>query len=162
MPPVPPVRSTAEHSGRVMIRSMAGTSRALPPPMHLVLPAAKGSVTRARHAAGEYAFRVGGPRAEVESFVSEAVANAVIHGFPGERDGSIVLDAQLTFDGDLLVRVIDDGVGIGPNQGERGLGFGLALMATLANSVEIERIPHGGTGVFGRFELDRAPVPRGG
>ena len=157
----PHARPNADHGRRVMIRSMAGTSRAIPPPLHLVLPADAGSVTRARHAAGEYALEVGGPRAEVESFVSEAVANAVLHGFPGEHDGSIVLDAQLTFDGDLLVRVIDDGVGIGPNQGERGLGFGLALMATLANSVEIERMPRGGTGVFGRFELEGSPVSRG-
>lgn len=139
---------------------MAGTTQAIPPPLNLVLPPDAGSVTRARHAAGEYAMRVGGPRAEVESFVSEAVANAVIHAFPGEQEGSVILDAQLTFDGDLLVRVIDDGVGIGPNQGRRGLGFGLALMATLANSVEIERMPRGGTGVFGRFELQGSPISR--
>lgn len=140
---------------------MAATSRAIPPPLHLVLPAEAASVTEARHVAGEYALTVGGPHAEVEAFVSEAVANAVLHAFPGEREGGIVLDAQLTFDGDLLVRVIDDGIGIGPNQGKRGLGFGLALMATLANSMEIERMPRGGTGVFGRFGVERSPVERG-
>ncbi len=140
--------------------TMAGTSRAIPPPLHLVLPADAGSVTEARHAAGEYALRVGGPHPEVEAFVSEAVANAVLHAFPGELDGTILIDAQLTFDGDLLVRVIDDGIGIRPNRGKQGLGFGLALMATLAHSVEIERMPRGGTGVFGRFEVERSPIGR--
>lgn len=139
-----------------MDRLMAGTIRALPPPLHIVLPADTRSVTEARHALGEYALRVGGPRPEVESFVSEAVANSVLHAFPEQTDGSITIDAQLTFDGDLLVRVIDDGIGIRPNRGRRGLGFGLSLMATLASSMEIERMPHGGTGVVGRFDLDRS------
>jgi anti-sigma regulatory factor (Ser/Thr protein kinase) len=102
---------------------------------------------------GEYALSVGAPRLEVESFVSEAVANAVLHGYSEKRDGTITIDAQLTFDDDLLVRVIDDGAGISPNLGPRGLGFGLALMATLARSVEIERLREGGTGVFGRFDI---------
>jgi anti-sigma regulatory factor (Ser/Thr protein kinase) len=122
--------------------------------LRLLLPPRRESVPEARHAVGEYAVEVGAPRTEVESFVSEAVANAVLHGFPLGEDGAITVDAQLTFDGHLLVRVIDDGVGISPNQGPRGLGFGIALMATVARSVEIERQPHGGTGVFARFPVN--------
>jgi len=124
-----------------------------------MLPVDAGSVTRARHAAGEYSFGVGAPRPDVEAFVSEAVANAVLHAFPAGEEGSITLDAQLTFDGQLLVRVMDDGIGIRPNQGRRGLGFGLALMATVTASLEIERMSRGGTGVFGRFDLMRASCP---
>jgi stage II sporulation protein AB (anti-sigma F factor) len=127
----------------------------------LVLPALTDSVTKARHAVSAYAREVGGPVVEVESFVSEAVANSVLHGYPGQADGLVTVDAQITFDGRLLVRVMDDGVGISPNKGRRGLGFGIALMASHTASLAIERLPGGGTGVFGHFDLPPSARPRG-
>lgn len=73
----------------------------------------------------------------------EAVTNAVKHGRPekilirlDERDGQVVLE------------VIDDGVGI-PDSGERGRGLGLHIMnyrvGALDGTLEVRRNPGGGT-----------------
>jgi hypothetical protein len=63
--------------------------------------------------------------------------------------------AQSNFDDELLVAVVDGGVGIRPDPDRRGLGFGLSVMAALATSLTIEHPPKGGTQVEGRFPLAR-------
>ncbi len=156
----PRVRTHKAGAAGVLATQMTRARRVIPPPLHLVMPARTESVPKARHAVSAYTREVGGPIVEVESFVSEAVANSVLHGYPGDDDGLVTVDAQITFDGRLLVRVMDDGVGISPNKGRRGLGFGIALMASHTASLAIERLPGGGTGVFGHFDLPPISRPR--
>ena len=132
-----------------MIRGHA----AIPPPLYLRLPAEPITITELRHAAGEYAANVGADRERIETFVSEAVDNAVRHAFRDEPAGDVVLRIQSTFDDELLVAVVDGGVGIRPDPDRRGLGFGLSVMAALATSLTIEHPAKGGTQVEGRFPL---------
>ncbi len=48
---------------------------------------------------------------DVKMAVSEAVTNAIIHGY-GEKGGRVVMTAKLSGDGELAVDIIDKGVGI--------------------------------------------------
>ena len=58
--------------------------------------------------------------------VTEAVSNALRHGFPGERRGTIAVSFKQ--EGDVaLLRIGDDGVGI-PAAGEASTGLGLQLI----------------------------------
>ena len=125
----------------------------IPPPLYLRLPAEPITITELRHAAGEYAANVGADRERIETFVSEAVDNAVRHAFRDRSRGEVVLRMQSTFEDELFVAVVDRGVGIRPNPDSRGLGFGLSVMAALARSLTIEHPPKGGTQVEGRFPL---------
>ena len=70
---------------------MAGLSAAATPVAQFSFPAGAASVTRARHAVGEYVESLAIDRDDVEAFVSEAVANAVIHAFRGRKPGTILL-----------------------------------------------------------------------
>jgi anti-sigma regulatory factor (Ser/Thr protein kinase) len=105
---------------------------------------------------GEYVESIAIDRDDIEAFVSEAVANAVIHAFRGRKPGTIWLEIS-TAEGRLLVSIIDDGIGIRPSPRRRGLGFGLALMASLAEAVTIRRIQPSGTRIEGLFELGALP-----
>ena len=50
------------------------------------------SVAAARHAAARLAADVGAPEDDVRIAVSEAVGNAVVHGYRGRRSGPIILE----------------------------------------------------------------------
>jgi len=110
------------------------------------------SVGAARHAAGELAEHVGADRQAVELAVSEAVGNAVLHGFPHGAGGTVELtaDAQPR---QLVLVVSDDGVGMRPNPEGKGLGFGLPLIGQLAREMEISARRGGGTVLRMRFDV---------
>jgi anti-sigma regulatory factor (Ser/Thr protein kinase) len=115
-----------------------------PAPLELRLPAAPPSVTEARVAMARYADDVGADQADVELAVAEAVANSVLHAFPGEREGTVTVRA--TFGGDaLVVQVTDDGTGMRPNPEGGGLGLGLALIGRLSASFSVSEPASGGT-----------------
>jgi stage II sporulation protein AB (anti-sigma F factor) len=116
------------------------------------LEAVPASVGAARHAAGDLADRVGADRHAVELAVSEAVGNAVLHGFPHVPKGTVAVSAKAQPDG-LLLTVSDDGVGMRPNPDGKGLGFGLPLMAQLARELEITARQGGGTVLRMRFNV---------
>jgi anti-sigma regulatory factor (Ser/Thr protein kinase) len=80
---------------------------------------------------------------------TEACSNAVMHAYPGESQGWIVVEARVTA-GTLTMEVVDDGVGLGPEACSSGRGMGLVLMRGLAD-VEVTSRPGGGTKV--RLEL---------
>ncbi len=119
-------------------------------PLQLRLEAAPESVRTARHAVKEYAEAVGADAEAVAVAVSEAVTNAVLHGFDDRPGGQIVIDARLRRDG-LTVLVSDDGGGIHPNPNSPGLGLGLSMLAALADEMGIQASPTGGTRVSMRF-----------
>ena len=78
--------------------------------------------------------------------VSEAVTNAVVHAFrgggPGEVDVSVTIDRS---GGEVVIVVADDGMGMTPRPDIPGLGLGLPLIASLANTLEV-RTPRNGRG----------------
>ena len=99
---------------------------------------------------------------DIRTAVSEAVTNAVVHGYGGEGG---TVEVKLTADGDILtVTVEDKGRGIEdialarrpfyttcPEAERSGLGF--AVMEAFMDSVEVESSPGKGTRVTMRKRI---------
>lgn len=94
---------------------------------------------------------------DVKTAVSEAVTNAIIHGYK-EKGGKVVLCASLSTDGKLTVDIIDYGVGIenveqamqplfttGAPTERSGMGF--AFMEAFMDELNVESTPGEGTSV---------------
>lgn len=92
---------------------------------------------------------------DVKMAVSEAVTNAIIHGY-GEKGGRVVMTAKLSGDGELAVDIIDKGVGIedigqamqplfttGADKERSGMGF--AFMEAFMDELQVESEPGKGT-----------------
>ena len=92
--------------------------------------------------------------ADVALAVSEALSNVVMHAYVDRREpGSMRLKALLA-DHRLLVDVEDDGVGFRPRVDSPGGGMGLALMALLAEDLQLAPGPQGrGAHVRMAFDL---------
>jgi two-component sensor histidine kinase len=87
--------------------------------------------------------------------VNEAVTNALKHAFPDQRHGRIhvtfAADARL---GEAVLRVADDGVGLGPpRDGGSGRDLIHALASQLSGELEARDAEEGGTIVEVRFPL---------
>lgn len=94
---------------------------------------------------------------EIKTAVSEAVTNAIIHGYP-DREGEVVISCSLRLDNSLEVIVKDSGAGIDdleqareplftsrPDLERAGMGF--TVMEEFMDSVSIETKPGHGTAV---------------
>ena len=85
--------------------------------------------------------------------VSEAVTNAVVHAYADAPEpGEIEVVAQMVPGDGLEVFVCDDGRGMLPRHDSPGVGLGLPLVATLAESFEVQARSGGGTQVRMAFE----------
>jgi serine/threonine-protein kinase RsbW len=117
-------------------------------------PACADSVPDVRHAAVAWAQRHGLPtdlRQTIALAVTEAAANVVVHAYR-DRDEPGNVDLELALDGEgLVIRVVDQGLGMAPRADSPGLGLGMPLIATLADSVEVRSLDVGGTEVCMRF-----------
>ena len=95
--------------------------------------------------------------ADIKTAVSEAVTNAIVHGYEGTR-GMVILRAALEDGGEMYVEVEDAGKGIPdiaqamepfytshPEQERSGMGF--AVMQTFMDDVEVTSAPGQGTRV---------------
>jgi anti-sigma regulatory factor (Ser/Thr protein kinase) len=82
--------------------------------------------------------------------VSEIVSNAVLHAFRDGREGVITVGAEVVGD-DLVIRVVDDGIGLSPRPDSPGAGMGLMIAGSIADRLQIERPAHGGTAVCMTF-----------
>ena len=102
---------------------------------------------------------------EVRTAISEAVTNAIVHGYRG-GEGIVVLRAKM-YDNTLLVEVEDYGRGIEdvqmamqpffttqPEKERTGIGF--ALMQSFMDSVSVSSSPGCGTLVKMAKKLDQA------
>lgn len=68
--------------------------------------------------------------------VSELVHNALTHGFPGERSGRVgVTFGPGDAPGELVLRVVDDGIGMAAGASEAPSGLGLALVRLLTEQL---------------------------
>jgi anti-sigma regulatory factor (Ser/Thr protein kinase) len=123
----------------------------------LALPARAENIAIVRHAFGALgeAYEVGEQTlADLRLAVTEACTNVVVHAYPDGREGP--LQVQATIVGQhLTVIVRDEGEGIGPRPDSPGLGLGLPLIASLADTVQLGRDETGRTEVRMGFSLDR-------
>ncbi len=93
---------------------------------------------------------------EIKTAISEAVTNAIIHGYEG-RGGKILMEGVI-YDGCVEFSVSDEGVGIsdirrareplytGKPEDERS-GMGFTIMETFMDSLDVESERGGGTRV---------------
>jgi anti-sigma regulatory factor (Ser/Thr protein kinase) len=97
------------------------------------------SIHEARQLVDELCAQVGvegSARADVALAVSEAMTNAVCHGYRNGQTGDI--DVSATVEGDELVVIIRDyGVGPIPHPEAPGLGMGIQIMTELATQCHV-------------------------
>lgn len=106
-----------------------------------------------REAVAEYAVRVGADSSVVSLAVSEAASNVVFHAYRGGSERRpFTLRAEIDA-GRLVVVVSDRGGGMQPNPDSAGLGLGLSIIGSVADSVEFDSTSEGLT-VRMRFELE--------
>jgi serine/threonine-protein kinase RsbW len=125
------------------------------PDLELTLPARPENVAVARHAIGGFADVLDvadQTLADVKLAVTEACTNVVVHAYPS-GEGPITLRATVNA-GVLRVVVADEGRGILPRADSPGLGLGLPLIATLAESLELGTGDKEETEVRMTFRLD--------
>lgn len=93
--------------------------------------------------------------ADVKTAVSEAVTNAVVHGY-AHRKGMVRMRAACSEDGTVTVDVIDHGCGIADVErarepffttlsGEERSGMGFTVMESFMDRVEVKSAPEKGT-----------------
>lgn len=112
----------------------------------LELPNRPSSIRRARGAARILARRSGCSPVMADNIalaVSEAVTNAIIHGYAGSS-GSVQMVVESTAD-ELLVTVADTGGGLSPRTDSPGLGLGLSIIAEVTTHLRVDSPPGGGT-----------------
>jgi anti-sigma regulatory factor (Ser/Thr protein kinase) len=127
------------------------------PDFELSLPARPENVAVVRHAFGGLGDALDVPDhalADVKLAVTEACTNVVIHAYPGD-EGPMAVSATVQ-QGRLTVVVCDEGRGIVPRPDSPGLGLGLPLIATLAESLELGTGENDTTEVRMTFLLDTA------
>ena len=125
------------------------------PDLELTLPARAENVAVARHAIGGLGDVIDvsdQTLADVKLAVTEACTNVVVHAYPN-GEGPMGLRASVQ-DGLLRVVVVDRGRGILPRADSPGLGLGLPLIATLAESLELGTGNREETEVRMTFNLD--------
>jgi anti-sigma regulatory factor (Ser/Thr protein kinase) len=102
-------------------------------------PATPEHVRDARTRVAELARRAGVPQAQLDGVrlaVTEAVSNAVVHGYRGRAPGAVTVTAEAE-DSELRVVVRDDGCGLRARTDSPGAGLGLPLIAEVAESVSV-------------------------
>ena len=115
------------------------------PDLVLTLPARAENVAVVRHAFGGLGDALDiddQVLADVKLAVTEACTNVVVHAYP-DGEGPLEVAAALR-DDRLSVAVRDEGRGMLPRPDSPGLGLGLPLIATLAETLELgTREEHG-------------------
>ena len=127
--------------------------------IRLTLPARPESVGLVRHMLCALAEALELPSHVCDDLrlaVTEACTNVVRHAYH-EGEGAIDVLARPTADG-LHVIVSDHGAGIGPSPDQAGPGFGLSLISSLADRLEIDHEPGQGSRLAMWFERHR-PIP---
>lgn len=127
--------------------------------MELTLPARAENIAIVRHAFGALgeAFDVDAQTlSDIRLAVTEACTNVVVHAYPDGREGPLEVLASL-YEEELTVLVRDEGHGVTPRPDSPGLGLGLPLIASLAESVQLGRDENERTEVRMTFSLTDPP-----
>jgi anti-sigma regulatory factor (Ser/Thr protein kinase) len=108
-----------------------------------VLPAEPAAVSQLRHCAVEFASTAGASdevTQDVALAVSEIVTNVVVHAYAGDQRGLVRLSCDVD-DERFIVKVADDGVGIGARSDSSGIGHGLAMVGAVVQALDIDPGP---------------------
>ncbi len=128
--------------------------------MELTLPARAENIAIVRHAFGALgeAFDVDAQTlSDIRLAVTEACTNVVVHAYPDGGEGPLEVLASLCEE-QLTVLVRDEGHGVTPRPDSPGLGLGLPLIASLAESVQLGRDENDRTEVRMTFSLTDSPL----
>ena len=128
------------------------------PDLELSLPARAENVAVVRHVLGGIGDALDLDHevlADIKLAVSEACANVVVHAYAGTGPGFMDLEVS-TQDHHLAVVVRDHGRGMTPRADSPGLGVGLPLIASLAETLELTNGADGGTEVRMTFATSEA------
>jgi serine/threonine-protein kinase RsbW len=123
----------------------------------LTLPARPENVSVIRHVLGAFAEALLLPDELVEDLrlaVTEACTNVVRHAYPPDLPGPVEIAIVPTED-HVSVVVADRGRGIGTSSDTNGPGLGLPLIAAIADEVELQPVPGGGSRVAMTFARHR-------
>jgi anti-sigma regulatory factor (Ser/Thr protein kinase) len=99
------------------------------------LPATPEAVSTARQEVSKFAAALGADREKVALAVSEAVANAVVHAYSGDRTGSVHVKAWAENDA-VRIAVRDKGAGLGSTPGHTP-GWGLPLIRLVTDALSL-------------------------
>jgi serine/threonine-protein kinase RsbW len=120
-------------------------------------PAVPESVAAVRSALERFARRYRLPRKTIDAVTlaaSEAATNVVVHAYrDANAPGEIEVAAALAAD-ELRVIVTDAGSGLRPRTDSPGLGLGLAIIAQVADGVDLVKPATGGLELRMRFAVD--------
>ena len=109
------------------------------PDVELLVPARAENVAIVRHAFGALGEALGldaQTLSDIRLAVTEACTNVVVHAYPDGHEGPLEVLATL-HEEELRVVVRDEGPGITPRPDSPGLGLGLPLIASLAETVQL-------------------------
>jgi serine/threonine-protein kinase RsbW len=135
------------------VRSLDAARRRQETDVKLTLPARPENVAVIRHVLGAFAEAMRLPDGLVEDLrlaVTEACTNVVRHAYPPDSPGPVEISIRPE---DELVSVVvaDHGRGIGTSSDTSGPGLGLPLIAAIADEVELQPVPGGGSRVAMTF-----------
>lgn len=100
--------------------------------------------------------------ADIRTAVSEAVTNAIVHGYP-DRFGTVYIDAKITASDRLIIKVRDKGVGIADiekameplysTSSDERAGLGFSVMQSFTDSLKVRSAVGKGTVVTMQKQL---------
>ncbi len=125
----------------------------------LTLPARPENVAVIRHILGAFAETLRLPDDLVEDLrlaVTEACTNVIRHAYPNGSRGPVEIEIR-PYEAWVSLVVTDRGRGLGASADHAGPGLGLPLIAAMAESVELQPGPGGGS----RLEMTFARRGRG-
>ena len=125
--------------------------------VRLTLPARPENVSVIRHVLGAFAEALRLPDDLVEDLrlaVTEACTNVVRHAYSPDSPGPVEVSIVPTEEY-VSVVVADHGRGIGSSADANGPGLGLPLIAAIADDVELQPVPGGGSRVAMTFARPR-------
>lgn len=118
-------------------------------------PAVPDSVGAARNVLTDFAREAGASDEQLHAIrlaASEAITNAIIHAYERPERGEVHVSASY-IEGELWLLIADAGHGMHPRPYSPGLGLGLALIAQVADDLQIISRGSGGTELRMRFDL---------
>ncbi len=109
-------------------------------------PAVPEAIARLRHAVVDFAARGGATarqREDIALAVSEALTNVVQHAYAQAPVPGVMAVQAAINDGSLVLVVCDDGAGMPPPADRPASGLGLALIAIIADRLELNDTTRG-------------------
>src|SRR4051795_10731931 len=144
-------------NAQMHLRSVPDMQERINPDVRLTLPAQPENVSVIRHVLGAFAEALRLPDELVEDLrlaVTEACTNVVRHAYPPDLPGPVEISIRPEEER-VNVVVADRGRGIGSSSDMTGPGLGLPLIAAIADEVELQPVPGGGSRVAMTFARHR-------